>query len=515
MKRLTLILALLSLVAFPLLAQEGSGELSLTAIGTYDEQAVFDEGVAEIVAYYPEEQTLVVVNSGEGSNLDFLEISDPANPTLITSVDMTQYGAGANSVAVANGIVASAVEAEDIDANGVVVFLDASTREELGVVEAGVLPDMVGFTPDGSKAIVANEGEPSDEYDIDPLGSVTIINVETFEGKTLTFEDVEIPEGVRVFGLNATAAQDLEPEYVAVSPDGSTAYVSIQENNAVAIIDMEAEVISAVVPLGFKDYSLEENAIDVSNEDGMINIQPWPIFGMYQPDTLATFEIDGEVFVVTANEGDARDYDGFSEEARVADVTLDAEAFPNAAELQAEDQLGRINMTTTLGDTDGDGDYDELYVYGGRSFSILDAEGNMIYDSANDFEVITAELAESYFNSNGFNDDFDGRSDDKGAEPEAAATGVIGDQTYAFIGLERTGGVMVYNVSDPMAPVFVTYVASNIPEGNSQELTAGDQSPEGMVFISAEQSPTGNPLLVVSFEVSGTVTIFEISEDTM
>jgi DNA-binding beta-propeller fold protein YncE len=374
---------------------------------------------------------------------------------------------------------------------------------------------MVGFTPDGSKAIVANEGEPSDEYDIDPLGSVTIINVETFEGNTLTFEDVEIPEGVRVFGPNATPAQDLEPEYVAVSPDGSTAYVSIQENNAIAIVDMEAEVISAVVPLGFKDYSLEENAIDASNEDGMINIQPWPIFGMYQPDTLATFEIGGETFVVTANEGDARDYDGFSEEARVADVTLDPEAFPNAEELQAADQLGRINMTTTLGDTDGDGDYDELYVYGGRSFSILDAEGNMIYDSANDFEVITAELATSYFNSNGFNDDFDGRSDDKGAEPEAAATGVIGDQTYAFIGLERTGGVMVYNVSDPTAPVFVTYVASNIPEGNPEELTAGDQAPEGMVFISAEQSPTGNPLLVVSFEVSGTVTIFEITEGMM
>ena len=511
MKRLTVILMLVALVAFPVMAQEASNELTLIKLGTYDEQAAFDAGVAEIVAYYPEEQTLVVVNSGDGSKLDFLDISDPTTPALIDSVDMTAYGNGANSVAVANGIVAAAVEAEETGVAGSVVFLDASTREELAVVEAGFLPDMVAFTPDGSKAIVANEGEPSDDYSVDPIGSVTIVNIETFEGNTLTFEDVEIPEAVNIYGPESTPAQDLEPEYVAVSKDGSTAYVSIQENNAVAIIDMEAEVITAVVPLGYKDFSLEENAIDASNEDGGINIQTWPVFGMFQPDSLATFEIEGATYVVIANEGDSRDYDGYSEEARVADVTLDPEAFPNAEELQAEDQLGRLKITTSMGDTDGDGDYDELYAYGARSFSILDAEGNMIYDSGNDFEMITAEMAASFFNSNGFDGDFDGRSDDKGGEPEAATTGVIGDQTYAFIGLERTGGVMVYNVSDPMAPVFVTYVNSAIPEGDSVELTAGDQGPEGLVFISSEESPTGNPLLVASFEVSGTVTIWELT----
>ena len=512
-KRFMFLMMVIALVAFPIMAQEGTGELSLTQIGTFAESAIFDEGAAEIVAYYPEAQTLVVVNSGEGSNLDFIDINDPTNPTLIESVDMTQYGDGANSVAVANGIVASAVEADDVDATGVVVFLDAATREELAVVEAGVLPDMVAFTPDGAKAIVANEGEPSDDYTIDPLGSVTIIDTETFEGNTLTFENVDIPDEVRVFGPGSTPAQDLEPEYVAVSPDGSTAYVSIQENNALAIIDMQAEEISALVPLGFKDFNVEENAIDASNEDGAINIQPWPVFGMFQPDSIATYEVDGEIYVVIANEGDARDYDGFSEEARVADLTLDPEAFPNADELQAEDQLGRLKITTTLGDTDEDGEYEELYAYGARSFSILDADGNMIYDSANDFEEITAAEAESFFNSNGANDSFDQRSDDKGAEPEAITTGMIGDQTYAFIGLERTGGVMIYNVTDPMNPAFVSYIYTNVPEGDAAELTAGDQGPEGMVFISADESPTSNPLLVVSFEISGTVTIWEISEE--
>jgi len=510
MKKYLLIFVVLALALTPALAQDGTGEISLAVLGTY-ETGLFDEGAAEIVAYYPEGQTLVVVNSGEGSNLDFLDISDPANPTLIGSVDMTQYGDGANSASVKNGIVASAVEAEETGEPGVVVFLDAETREELAVVEAGALPDMVTFTSDGTKAIVANEGEPSDDYTIDPEGTVTIIDVATFEPTQVTFEGVEIPDGVRIFGPDATPAQDLEPEYATVSPDGTTAYISLQENNAVAIIDIESATVSAVVPLGFKDHSLEENAIDASNEDGAINIRTWPTMGMFQPDTLAAYEVNGETYILTANEGDARDYDGFSEEARVADVTLDAEAFPNAAELQAEDQLGRLLITTTLGDTDDDGEYEALYNYGGRSFSILDAEGNMIYDSANDFEQIQAELIPSYFNSQGANESFDNRSDDKGAEPEAVAVGEVDGQFYAFIGFERTGGFAVYNVTDPTAPVFVTYANNNNPEGSSEDLTAGDVAPEGMTFISAEESPTGMPLLAVSHEVSGTTTVWEIS----
>ena len=170
---------------------------------------------------------------------------------------------------------------------------------------------------------------------------------------------------------------------------------------------------------------------------------------MFQPDSIAAFEIDGETYIITANEGDARDYDTYSEEARIADITLDPEAFPNAEELQAEDQLGRLLITTTLGDIDGDGDFDELYNYGARSFSILNADGEMIFDSGNDFERITAELIPGAFNSQGANESFDNRSDDKGPEPEAATVGFVNGQTYAFIGMERVGGIFVYNVSEP------------------------------------------------------------------
>ncbi len=512
MKKLFAITVALLLMASFAYAQEGA--ISITPLGTYA-TGLFDEGGAEIVTYDSENQRAIVVNSGEGSSLDFIDISDPTTPTLAFSVDLTGYGDGANSVDYSNGTVAVAVQAEAVDANGVVVFLDTEGNE-LAVVTAGALPDMVTFSPDGNTVLVANEGEPNDAYDIDPEGTVSIIDVSGgVDGLTddavTSVQFTDVPENIRTFGPNATPAQDLEPEYIAVSPDSTTAYVVMQENNALAVIDIASASVAAIVDLGFKDYSLEENAIDASNEDGAINIQTWPVLSMYQPDTIATYEVEGEVYIVTANEGDARDYDGFSEEARVADITLDEEAFPNAAELQAEDQLGRLLITTTLGDTDGDGDFDALYGYGARSFSIWNSAGELVFDSTNDFERITAELIPDAFNSQGANESFDNRSDDKGPEPEAVAIGEVDGAIYAFIAMERVGGIFVYDVSDPVAPVYVTYANNNIPEGASEELTAGDVAPESVEFVPADASPTGTPLLIVGNEVSGTTTVWEIS----
>ena len=240
---------------------------------------------------------------------------------------------------------------------------------------------------------------------------------------------------------------------------------------------------------------------------------------MYQPDAIASFESEGQTFVISANEGDSRDYNGFSEEARVADLTLDAAAFPNAASLQDDAHLGRLKTTTSLGDTDGDGDHDRLYAYGGRSFSIWDRRGNLVFDSGDDFERRLADLVPEDFNAdNDENGSFDSRSDDKGPEPEAVVTGTIDNRVYAFIGLERVGGVMVYDISLPSAPSFVTYVNNRDfsvrfgPDDVSRGdlVRTGDLGPEGLIFIPAADSPTGEHLLVVSNEVSGSVSIFQI-----
>jgi len=512
------------MLAMGAIANAQDGAITLNPLGTY-ETGIFDEGVQEIGAYDAESQRLFVTNA-DANRIDVLDISDPANPTLINDFTLDAFGDSINSVAVKNGVVAIAVEGPAVDSEGTLVFTDVD-GDVLSSVTVGVLPDMVTFTPDGRFVLTANEAEPNDDYTIDPEGTVSIIDisggVDSLSDDAVTtvrFVDFnadaaradELPGDVRIFGPDATVAQDLEPEYVAVSPDSSRAFVSLQENNAVAVIDIADGSVISILALGFKDYSVDGNGIDASNEDGEVNIRPVPVFGMYQPDALASYEVDGTVYFVTANEGDARDYDSFSEEARIGDeeVALDEEAFPNAAELKDETNLGRLLITTTLGDTDGDGDFDMLYNYGARSFTIFTAGGDLVFDSGNEFETITADLVPEAFNSQGTADSFDNRSDDKGPEPEGIVLGEVDGTSYAFIGLERIGGVMVYDITDPTAPAFVQYINNANLDGSAEERTAGDVGPEGLVFISAEDSPVGTPLLAVTNEVSGSTTIYEI-----
>ena len=467
--------------------------VSLSFQGRYDGA---EEGAAEISAYDPDSAQLYVTNSADNT-IDVISILNPMMPELVKQI---QLSGGVNSVAFQDDFLAVALAAETETDNGTVAFFDPA-GDPLTTVTVGALPDMITFTPDGSQLLVANEGEPSDDYTIDPEGSVSIIDIGTFDVTTVTFDGVPLVGDVRIFGPNATAAQDFEPEYIAVAPDGTKAFVALQENNALAILDLESQEFEKVVGLGFKDFSLDENPIDASNRDDGINIQNWPVFGMYQPDAIAAYEAaDGNTYIVTANEGDSRDYDGFSEEERIKDVELDPDAFPNADVLQEDENLGRLKITTTLGDTDGDGDFDELYAYGGRSFSIFDADGNLVFDSAAEFELITAEQVPELFNSQGSADSFDSRSDDKGPEPEGVTIGVYGERTLAFIGLERIGGVMIYDITSPAEAEFLSY-SPNLPE---------DISPEGVLFISRADSPTGQDLLVTTNEVSGTTTVYAV-----
>ena len=276
--------------------------------------------------------------------------------------------------------------------------------------------------------------------------------------------------------------------------------------------------------------------MDASNDDSGINIRNWPVKGIYHPDAMTSYGFNGKTYYITANEGDSRDYDGFSEEFRVADLTLDATAFPNAAELQEDANLGRLNVTSTLGFANScapsdpanvtlmGGEYDrsyvenncvynELYAYGARSFSIWSETGERVFDSGSEFERITASLIPDNFNSNNDENAFDNRSDDKGPEPEAVTVGTINGQTFAFIGLERVGGIMVYNVTNPQNPEFVQYLNNRDFSASQTDLEngmAGDLGPEGLAFIAADDSPNGKPMLVVGNEVSGTTTLYGI-----
>lgn len=431
-----------------------------------------------------------------------------------------------NSVAVANGILAVAVGVTPKTDPGRVEFYDAATLVSLGSVPVGANPDNIQFTPDGTKLLVANEGEPNsyNQADsVDPEGSVSVIDlaggvaaatVATAGFGAFNSEiDALSDAGVRIFGPNATVAQDLEPEYIAISADGATAYVTLQENNALAIIDIPSATVTDIVALGFKDHSITRQGLDASDRDGpgnaaAINIANWPILGMYQPDAITSFSFNGTTYLATANEGDARDYTGFAEEARISSLDLDDTLFPNEAAIKDADGAGRLQVTNTLGDTDGDGDFDALYAFGARSFSIWSTDGTLVWDSGDAIEQAIAALDPDWTEPtaaqrgtvDGLGDDT--RSDNKGPEPEHIEFGMIGGDLYAFVGLERANGIMLFRLDDTGA----------LPDFDFQGVlhTQGDVGPEVFQVIDAAESASGNTEVLVANEVSGTATLYEI-----
>jgi hypothetical protein len=496
---------IIKLVSILILSMQAQAELKLEKINSLS--TGFGAASAEISSYDKDSQKLFVINS-DFASFSIFDFSNPVLANSSSTVNLSSFGAGPNSIASYQGLVAVAVQANSVTDNGTVEFFDVNGLH-LKTVTVGALPDMLTFNADGSQVVVANEGEANDG--INPLGTVSIIDLNdgiiNATANTLDFtafnvgqpRNNELPAEL-IIAPGQAVADDLEPEYVAISADNSLAYVTLQENNAVAVIDLLNANVLSIQALGFKDHSLAGNELDPSDRDGIegagaINLNNWPVKGIYMPDAIAAVQIDGTQYYLTANEGDARDADD-----RIGDLLLDPAAFPDATNLQLDAQLGRLDAQTNLGN--GPNGYTELFVYGARSFSIWDAAtGNQVFDSGSEFAFKIAELAPDLFNANDSSPDgFDERSDNKGAEPEGIATAVINDKAYAFIGLERVGGVMIYDISSPAVASFESFQAA----------TDGDVAPEGLLFIPAADNGSGQDLLLVSYEDSGTIGVFRL-----
>ena len=563
--------------------------LNIEVVGRFT-TGIYGKSAAEIVQFHQASHSAFAINAAENrievialANLPVAAVGNGITDDSLSSVpftfadsvsvkdaqgnDVTVSLGEANSIAIYGDVLAIAVAAPLKTDNGAVLFYNLSatgTGSFVKAVAVGALPDMLTFTPDGTKVLVANEGEPDTNYNVDPEGSISVISLTdgipadiaqtinlttdmVFSSDLLSASDYDTDAkrrtllqtaGVKFAGpAGTTVAQDLEPEYITVAADSKTAWVSLQEANAIGIIDLDAMSIE-VKALGLKDWG--KYLIDYTNEDEVASFRKLPnVYGLYQPDSIASYQWNGATFIVSANEGDSRDWDAYSEDIRAADI-IDPDELNKtfSTELQAlydatggDDGLGRLKVTAALVDPDDDGVVEKLYAYGARSFSIWDQNLNQVYDSGDDFGRISAAILGNNFNSAHTENKGDNRSDDKGGEPEAIDVGTIAGRTYAFIAQERNGDLFIYDVTNPFQASFVSHsinrdfnvsfeldddLAEPCDTTEGMDCTdvplAGDLGPESIKFVSASDSPNGNPLLLIGNEVSGTVTVYQITE---
>ena len=511
--------------------------VKLSPIGSY-EAGVMGKSAAEIVAYHAASQRILTVNAQSGK-VDILDASDPANPNKVASVS-----AGGdkeiNSVAVRpDGLAIAAVQQADKTENGEALLFDAASGDELGRVPLGALPDNVHITKDGAYALTANEGEPSDEltadgteYAKDPEGTVSVISlpdgvaapsvadVRTADFRAFDGPDAELDPSIRVFGPenhHNKPSLDFEPEYI--SSDDGKAYVTLQENNAIGVVDIASATVEKVLPAHIADHSVVP--LDPSNKDGEAKLRTIPVHGLSMPDSIGAFQTNGQTYFATANEGDARDWGGYTDEVKLKELVEEGQVCDSVdlpEGIEDKKYAGNLKLSNASGWNEEKGCFDGLYSFGSRSFSIYDAEGNVVFDSGSDFEEITKDIEGLNFNADNEDPDFDDRSNNKGPEPEALTIGSVGDRTYAFIGMERVGGIFVYDVTDPAQAEFVTYTNNrdftvDYDEDNVAATSlAGDLGPEGLTFVSKEDSPTADALLIAGNEVSGTTTVFSVAD---
>lgn len=546
----------------------GAAVTGLTLVGRSITDAPFDTSAAEIVSYDSCTDKLYVVNA-QAQKVDVLSMNADSAPTSEGSIDLQSAAVAsgidigaANSVSTHQGLVAVAIENADKQQDGIIALYRSDTLELITTYAAGALPDMVSFSKDGRYIASANEGEPNADYSIDPEGSVTLVDLTNgpLQAKVTQIDfkafnlgqprHAELTEKVRISAPNATVAQDLEPEYLTFADNGKL-YVALQENNALVAIDVASAQVDAILGLGGKPW--DKAKLDASNKDKNIgNLQSYAMLeGLYMPDSITSYSVEGNTYIVTANEGDGREYgikitqqlcddkgfewDGddyqgtenyttekdfciaYVDEVRGKKLDVDAN-HPLAGALKDNKQLARLKVIKPQGTLAAD---QKVQAFGSRSFSIWDESGELVFDSGDDFARIVLDQDPANFNStNDNNQSGDDRSDDKGGEPEAIEVAEINGKQYAFIGLERQGGIMVYDVTQPKTTSFISYlnnrdftqpVCTKVDEdgdcdNDTYNSKAGDLGPESIKYFTR----SGNHFIAIGNEVSGSTSVYRV-----
>ncbi|MEX1669676.1 choice-of-anchor I family protein [Zhongshania guokunii] len=483
---------------------------SFTASG-----ATYDMGAAKVVAADSTNKRLFVVNA-QSDAVDILDITEPLSPVLASpaSLDLAAAATAAGIslgepkwVTVGGAYVAVALDNVNPQEKGIVAVYLLSDLSLVTTFEVGAAPKMAIFDLVLNRIVVANEGVPSDDYSVDPEGSVSIIDISSgVESGVVTdigFSDFniggsragELPAAVRVRGPSASVAQDLEPEHIAVSLANTKLFVSLQENNAVAVINLADNTIDRIIALGRKDFGVIGNELDVKS-DNAADIRTWPgVYGLYQPDGISTYRFGNKNYFVTANEGSPRTYSAYNEQVNANQIPVD-NSNPSAADAADPSALGSLKVSSEDGDTDNDGDIDEITAFGARSFSIWNEQGQLMFDSGAELAQITNASLGAEFN------DADTSSTSNGAGPKSIVLVSSLNRIYAFVSLQRAGGIAIYDITSPLGVQFVQYVNNR----NFGAVT-GDEGADGITTFFIDSKA----YLGVANAKSGNVRILELN----
>ncbi len=543
--------------AAPAAGYENGTALNISQIGRYASgQFNVDGGVMEIVSYNSWNGCAYAINGQSGlltaiplsgmtvgGRVDQLTGTDIDVKALVEAEDSSFHYGDMTSVAISpdNTTLAIALQAEEYDQPGrVAVFTchEDGTISLKGLVETGIQPDMAIFA-DANTVLTADEGEPRMGYGakvVDPKGSVTVIDAVSMTGTVVGFDTFDsqresLTNGQVILQKDTKPSADLEPEYVAVS--GGKAFITLQEANAIAVLDIASKTYDGIYSVGFEEYGT--TPVDIDKKDHAYAPKTYEnLLGVRMPDGISAFSADDRTYLITANEGDAREWG--DEELGTAYLNEDARDFGEAGMTSptgaiTSENSGLKGKVVFFNSADYDGlAADKDYLYGGRSFTIYEVTEDglaELFTSGDDFESLTAQYLPEYFNVSNDNAAIDDRSGKKGPEPENVTVGQVGGKTYAFVALERTGGIMVYDVTDPTSASFVNYIntrdfASIVPgseEYDGEELdkwvTHGEVAPEGLAFIPAGDSVTGEALLLAACEVSGTMAVYQVGGEPL
>ena len=502
------------------------------------------EGSAEIATYHAGSKRIFATN-GVKNTIDIFDISDVANPKKVGSVALSPYGNDVTSVAAGKDVVVAVVNVSDkfsatgvpTTTNGKIVVFDTAGKVLSSPDVLGVLPDSVSFAPNGTTALVAIEAQPvcakddpataaKEDADYtkasDPVGGVTVVDLSDPAAPVLKFagfDQFTVSEmrakGIAVSSVVNNVSKDFEPEF-ATAIDNNYAYVTIQEANAIGKLNIQTATFESITRAF--ESKVSQVARDTSDRDSGAGPRTYAnVVGASQPDAIAGFKMGSGNYFITANEGDAREYTCLNDDLRGASLKVDPRRFPDWKTLSGTAALGRAKVNPNNGDRDGDGDIDTIHLRGSNSMTMY-RNGYALWDSADLLDQIqTAAFGVANINgSHSLSSDKatmnyvgQDRSDDKGSEPEGVAVGMVGDRRIAVLGLERMSALAVFDITQPRVPVFIEWLQM-LPAKATPAKDVKYWSPEGIVFVPADKSPSGKALIITSYELSGSLSIHQI-----